>query len=91
MVDERRKLFDAYTRLADTLILRGKAEITFYCEGGGEVSFLAELPKLHGHLAVRDKNGELLIATDNPVEGFEKLWKHVEREKGCRVTATLIG
>jgi hypothetical protein len=90
MEGRKRQLIDTYTRLGDSLILRGRAKIMFYCEGGGEVSFLAEKPELHGLLAVRDESGKLLVATDDPLKGLEKLREYAEREKGCRVTFTLI-
>jgi hypothetical protein len=90
MEDRRRQLIDAYMRLGDALILRGRAKIVFYCEGGREVSFLAEMPELHGLLAVRDESGKLLVATDDPLKGLEKLREYAEREKGCRVTFTFI-
>jgi hypothetical protein len=90
MEGRRRQLIDAYTRLSDALILRRSAKIVFYCEGGREVSFLAEMPKLHGLLAIRDESGELLVATDEPLKGLEKLQEYAEREKGCRVISMLV-
>jgi hypothetical protein len=90
MEDRRRQLINAYMRLGDTLTLRGRARIVFYCEGGWEMSFLAERPELHGLLAVRDEDGKLLVATDDPLRGLEKLQEYAEREKGCRVAFMLV-
>jgi len=91
MESRREQAIRIADRLAMHFIYHGKAEMIFYCEGGGEVKLLAEQPKLErmGVIFLEEKGG-VLVASNDLVTGIEGVLEHLERKRGCRVAHVLI-